>query len=60
MVKEYESTKRAKAKYRKDKTKSFTLTFFPRDMELYEHLQAQPNKSAYIKALIAADMEGGQ
>ena len=60
MAKVYDSTKQAIAKYRKAKTKQFALTFFPRDMELYEHLQAQPNKSAYIKALIAADMEGGR
>lgn len=57
MAKVYESTKQAIARYRRDKTKSFTMTFFPGDMPLYEHLQSQPNKSAYIKALIAADME---
>lgn len=60
MAKVYESSKRAKARYRKDKTKSFTLTFYSGDMELYEFLQAKPNKSAYIKRLIATDMEGGR
>ena len=60
MAKVYESSRRAKARYRKDRTKSFTLTFYPGDMELYEFLQTQSNKSAYIKGLIAADMGGGR
>lgn len=51
------SQKQAIARYRKDKTKSFSMTFFPNDMPLYEHLQKQRNKAAYIKGLIAADME---
>ena len=51
------SMDQAKARYRKAKTKSFSMTFFPDDMPLYEHLQKQEKKAAYIKSLIAADME---
>lgn len=43
----------------KAKVKRFTVDFPPTDAELYEHLQKQPNKQGYIKALIRADMERG-
>lgn len=43
----------------KAKVSRFTVDFPPRDADLYEHLQKQPNKQGYIKALIRADMEGG-
>lgn len=49
---------RALDKY-KAKVKRFTVDFPPANMELWEHLQKQPNKQGYIKALIQADMERG-
>lgn len=52
-----ESKKRADAKYRKEKVKQYAISFFPADYDLYEHLQKQPNKAAYIRDLIRADME---
>ena len=51
-----EAQKRAKEKY-KAKTKRFTVDFPPSDAELFDHLNKQPNKQGYIKALIRADME---
>lgn len=52
-----EAQKRAKAKYAKKKTKQLSMRFFPNDMDLWEHLDNQPNKAAYIKQLIRDDME---
>ena len=49
---------RALDKY-KTKVKRFTVDFPPTDLELWEHLQKQPKKQTYIKALIRADMERG-
>ena len=50
--------KKAVANYR-SKIKRFTTDFQPADLEIWEHLQQQPNKQAYIKSLIRADMERG-
>ena len=52
-----ESKKKADAKYRAKNVKQYALSFFPADYDLYEHLQKQPNKAAYIKGLIRDDME---
>lgn len=52
-----EAQKRASAKYNREKTKVFQLRFYTSDMELYERIQAQPNKQGYVKELIRADME---
>ena len=54
-----EAQKRASAKYVREKVKSYTVKFDPSEADLWERLQAQPNKSGYIKALIRADMEQG-
>lgn len=51
-----EAEKRAKAKYKREKTKRFYLEFTPLNMDLYDHLQKQPNKQAYVKDLIRKDM----
>ena len=51
-----EAQKKALEKYRA-KTKRFTVDFPPSDAALWEHIQNQPNKQGYIKALIRADME---
>lgn len=46
---------RALKKY-KANVKRLTIDFPPTDAELWEHIQKQPNKQGYIKALIRADM----
>lgn len=51
-----EAQRAAALKYRKDSTKTFALTFFPAHRDLYEHLQAQPNKAEYLRELIRRDM----
>ena len=51
-----DAQKRASAKYKAEKTKAFTLRFYPAEADLVEHLEAQPNKQGYIKRLIAEDM----
>lgn len=53
-----ESQRKASAKYKREKTHSFSMRFFPSEEELWEHLEAQPRKTEYVKALIRADMEG--
>lgn len=52
-----EAQKRAKDKYRAEKVKRFTIDFYPADIELWEHLQSQEVKQAYIKELIKKDMK---
>ena len=53
-----EAEKKAKKKYR-DKGHRLTVDFYPSEADLIEHINAQPNKQGYIKALIRADMERG-
>ena len=52
-----EAQKRADAKYKKEKTHQFAVRFFPKDEEIWRHLQKQPIKAEYIKRLIEKDME---
>lgn len=51
-----EAQKKALKKYRAN-SKRFTVDFPQADAELWEHLQKQPNKQGYIKALIREDMK---
>ena len=47
----------ATAKYIKNHTRRFTIQLSnERDAAMIAHLEAQPNVTQYIKALIAADM----
>ena len=55
-----EAQARATAKYRAAKVKRFLLTFYPKDADLYEHLQRQPQKAEYLRNLIRQDMEKPQ
>lgn len=50
---------RAAQKYKREKVKRTTLEFSPAEVDLWEHVQRQPNKQGYIKSLIRADMERG-
>lgn len=52
-----EAQKRATAKYQREKMQLRTVKFGPNDADILAHLDAQPNKAGYIKALIRADME---
>ena len=48
---------RAAQKYKKGNIKRITVDFSPVESDLWEHLQNQPKKQTYIKALIRADLE---
>lgn len=50
-----EAQRKAVKKYQ-EKTKRISIRFFPAEMELWEHIQSQPNKQGYIKDLIRKDM----
>lgn len=52
-----EAKKRADAKYRREKMVSKVVRFSPNETDILAHLESQPNKAGYIKALIRADME---
>ena len=52
-----DAQKRANAKYRKEKMKQIVISFSPNEMELYDHIKAQPNMSGYIKQLVQTDMD---
>ncbi len=58
----YDSQKRANNEYRKRSTKTISLRFYPGedDERIYEWLKAQDNVTAYIKALVKADMEASE
>lgn len=54
-----EAQKRANAKYAKTSVRQFNLKFYPADSELWEYLQAQPQKAAFLKELIKERMDKG-
>lgn len=54
-----EAQRRATKKY-KEKVKRITVDFYPTELDLWEHIQAQDKKQTYIKDLIRADMERGR
>ncbi|MDO5335607.1 MAG: hypothetical protein Q4F23_06020 [Coriobacteriia bacterium] len=49
---------RANENYRKKHVRQTLVRFYPAETDLWEHLQAQPNKAGYIKELIRRDMKG--
>ncbi|MGI6028069.1 MAG: hypothetical protein ACOX81_01495 [Candidatus Heteroscillospira sp.] len=51
-----EAQRKAIKKYR-EKGKRITVDFYPSELDLWEHLQAQDKKQTYIKNLIRAEME---
>jgi hypothetical protein len=53
-----EAQRKATKKYR-EKMKRITVDFYPTELDLWEHIQAQDKKQTYIKDLIRADMERG-
>ena len=48
--------RKANLKWKKENTKTVSVTFFPSDMELYDFLSAQGSKAGYIKELIRKAM----
>lgn len=50
--------KRASVKYDKENMVQRVVRFSPYERDLLEHLDSQPNKAGYLKALIKADMDG--
>lgn len=52
-----DAAKNADQKYKASKTKQVVIRFYPGDIDLHEHLQAQGNKMGYIKRLIQEDIE---
>lgn len=55
-----EAQKRASMRYDKMNMTARTVKFSPREHDLLEHLDKQPNKSGYLKELIRRDMEQQQ
>lgn len=53
-----DAQKRASRKYDKENMVQRVVRFSPRERDLLEQLDSQPNKAGYIKSLIKADMEG--
>lgn len=43
-------------KYKAENVKQFSLKFFPKDADVYEHLSKQPKKAEYLISLIREDM----
>lgn len=54
-----EAQKRALKKYRA-KLPQVNLVFYPKDDRLYQYLETKGNKSAYLRQLLAADMEASE
>ncbi|OFK24218.1 hypothetical protein [Olsenella sp. HMSC062G07] len=52
-----DAQKRADAKYKRERTKTAVVRFYPAEEELWGWLSAQPNKQGYVKRLIREDME---
>lgn len=52
-----ESQKRARDKYNKEKSSTFTVRFYPSDSDVWNHLQSQDNKAGFVKELIRQHME---
>ena len=49
------SHKKAKNQYKK-KVKRISVDFYPTESNLWNHIEAQPQKQTYIKDLIRADL----
>ena len=54
-----EAQRRAALKYRKEHTRTFTLTLYPSDRDIINWLDAQPSKAKAVKDAIRASMHAG-
>ena len=52
-----DAQKKAALKYKTANVHQFALPFFPKDEDLWRHLQAQPRKAEYLRELIRDDLE---
>lgn len=52
-----DAQKKATNEYRKKHVKQVTVRFYPSEQDLFEHMEKQGGRAAYIKGLIRADME---
>lgn len=52
-----EAQRRAALKYRKEKTRTFTLTLYPSDADIIEWLDKQEHKAKAIKEAIRKEIE---
>lgn len=52
-----DAQRRANERYRKESVRQVTVRFYPTEADIWEWLQAQPNKAGYVKELIRRDME---
>lgn len=52
-----DAQRRASEKYRRESVRQTTTRFYPAEADLWEWLNAQPNKAGYVKRLIREDME---
>lgn len=56
--KRYESQRLAANRWERENTKTFTVKMYLKtDQDLLKHLEKQPNRNAYIKGLIRADIQ---
>ena len=55
-----DAQKRANANYRKRNMKNVSVSFFPADKDIFEHMEKQGGRGSYIKRLIREDMEREQ
>ncbi len=55
-----DAQKKATAKYRKENVRQISVRFYPSEQDLFEHMEKQGGRAAYIKGLIRADMEKSQ
>lgn len=56
--KRYDDGLTPQQRYQRANTKNMTVNFnMNTEKDIYEHVQAQPNKQGYLKGLIRRDME---
>lgn len=55
-MKETSAQRKATLKYRRDKTRTFTLTLYPKDADIISWLDAQPSKAQAIRDAIRSYM----
>ncbi|MGI6033174.1 MAG: hypothetical protein ACOX69_07135 [Coriobacteriales bacterium] len=53
-----EAQKAALKKYRAEKTKTITVRFYPKEMDIWEQLSKAENKQGLIKQLLREYFEG--
>lgn len=52
--------RKAALKYRKEKTRSFTMTLYPKDADIIAWLESQERKSEAVKSAIRSQIRSSQ